>query len=871
LWDGRVEVVVNKYFFGFLICLFGQFGLAQTPFVPTKFFQVDPSGGYWGDFTDTPATRIELSFANGFYPGQTVGMETVGDFIAWHGGNVSYRLDIAFLDVNNNFIQAGPGTTAQEEGEFNNHSAPVPYQYKVFDFGNISKFVIPYNAVAMVLGMPTYVSSVNTDPDNNFGIRVTYSLIESADIYQVIKNPRLTANEFVDVVAGKNADIVVKTTPNADLEGSYIAWQSRSSASMTYYATSSTSNTNGELVFHIDPVQDDPAYLGGLTAVTVHLMSKNSSGVSVKGDKKVLYVTIRKTKKINFKFIRIKHRYRNKKYADPGYTLSKKIVDEGVAMFKLIYPVASSDVTVSYNQYMNIFGSGAVEYATTLDRVKIQKLFKSKETADRIELGAGIVSNEYFPFYNRPHTVAQADVNFPALTIATNAKFMAASHETAHVFCMRFDGQSGCSNLGGAVHAPSNEYNLEGYSNYDTEIIPSRPRGFLQNQMNIMYTEVSINSWFSPETYLSLFRRFLEENREQRVTSSKRLKIVGIIKQNDSFEVGNSFYDNLEQSNFDETGEYQIESTDLNGNVFSLERYSTNEILDSDHHEKILSFSIPDSTSIVFSKIFKLNKNKTRDFIANVVIPAEILRSKVEDIADTAIRKNPDEVRKKLLAEIKKYENEILAGKYASAKVILTKNIYSIIANELTNDFIPESDLDIGRTELSELALMSNRLLMYLPGQQSEILKNNFIGIESVDSHPGEAVKILNILEIQRAKKDYQLIVDIYFDGIKICSDIISKCSKIRSNNITSGNHSWAVKTFIVQENLWRNLNEGIEASMREIENLKILCKNEIDPIKKNEYTKRIDVLESRISILESQFISIKIKIDRDLILNFGA
>jgi hypothetical protein len=148
-----------------------------VPFTEGTFYQVDPAARYLqGDDNDTgkPATSLSLASLSAA-PGECLGLMRVGDFVT---DNSPLRPDasgdmIAVFQDGTNFLN--PGMLGNQNAEYTSPTAqgkPVDIAEDFWVPGRLIKVQIPEGATQLLLSADDVYNSDNTDPDDDFGVRV---------------------------------------------------------------------------------------------------------------------------------------------------------------------------------------------------------------------------------------------------------------------------------------------------------------------------------------------------------------------------------------------------------------------------------------------------------------------------------------------------------------------------------------------------------------------------------------------------------------------------------------------------------------------------------------------------------------------------
>ena len=715
---------------------------------------------------------------------------------------------------------------------------------------------------------------------NSISIEGIFNIL-AADIYQVIKNPILFApSTTVDLVAGKNADIIIKTDPNTAFVGSTIEWKNKTSTVTKYFGLEAgvISDANGNLTFKIDPVPADTDFVGGPTQLTITLKSFDiiSNQTVTYG---VLYkdVYIRKTKPIKIGFVQLKSK--NKVYPDPSAVGIGEIITKGIPYLKLLYPVAEGDVTW-VESFLPVWG---IEKPTELyhptyedDMVHLNDLVGKKVAPfSKVDRVVGFASNNYFDIYHRlvgTRGISYADQR-PVL-LSSSATYQVLSHELAHTYCLRYDGQSGCNsinNLNG--HSVPSSLDITGYSNKTVSELPKNQRGFLFNRKNLMdptYDSAYEYLWFSEHEYLSVFRNLLNLNKTGKA-DFLNLTISGSLIQDGTF-VNSSIYLSKNQTNaiFSNDGDYQVEAyTKLDQKIFEA-RFFPKSSFDELLFAKLISIDIPYQSNLYRIKIYKINSDNSKTLVTERFVVAEILKEAVSNLSDESIIGDPIQVRENFSNIINKIDFELSRKNISGVENFIKGDIQSLMNTYVKNVFNKQSLLETSKFDLVDASIIVRNMLENTLDSSNRADSNSFVKIELKTTPVLNSKVGLDIKKLRNVENQNQLmVVEVFYDNQKICFDEVLKCNSLDSYRLNAGVHAWSAKVFLVDKKSWVNYNAALSLYKKEFQQISTELGLEIDPSKIQILLSRQEKIQSYIQSIESFKQSLKLQIDKNINFTF--
>ncbi|MGE3260284.1 MAG: hypothetical protein AB7K68_00750 [Bacteriovoracia bacterium] len=719
-------------------------------------------------------------------------------------------------------------------------------------------------------------------------------------VFQVVENPNLCSGQYtsfcngqeVDLVAGKNADVVVSGINAAvDIAKSTMEWNGITLHPNPVITDESGSST---VTFEINPVPATSAFLG--LNKTMHVVLRNSEN-GIISERKII-VRVRKTKPLHLGFVRTGFEKGPEPKVPDEFSYETSIFG-GFPYLKQLYPAADTDFTRDF-LIGKVWGTGDVLDIQN-DR-NILKALVDKENSTEfyndttITHLVGIVSNNYFhQKFPSPHelhdSVGLANFDEPAFHVQSGL-IKSLAHELGHTFCIRFDSRTGCSPPSGEEgwHAPriidplNPQARFEGYSNYDFSIPIEIGRGKRLAQIDVMMqgqsNEYSIDPaqpyidpnpfWFSYNDYVQVFRRNIPG--PQKVTMNfpgSQILISGNISQN----VFNRFstyvlYSNREvPSNSD--GEYLVELKTISNELISSSRFAAKEDINLPGGSPELEFTVPVTANGVFVDIFRDNLNgKVK--LGSVVIPADLIDEEVKYIPDRAFIVNAISGRAKLSAEISRLRAAVLARKISLAKQILSKQLAPLASSLLVDSFLADSYLDAGKHEIGkQIAGAFVRLSALEPPVLED--PSPFVVL---DTDGGNIVGGRNRLRADFVKSpenpEYMFVYNVFYDGTRVEPKHHERYLEAESFRLVSGSHRWQVNVSLVPKRPWFALRSAIASWRQDIFDLRSRLRDENDPDRRLEIESQILILSRRIANARSQGAELEKEVGRSAEINFS-
>ena len=809
--------------------------------------------------------------------------------------NTIYFNTIAVFTNGNLQIPAGDGTTAPGVGAYNfcptsifAHEIDLPYDLNIGGYPYINeqtyKLRVPLNATNLLIAPYDCPIQDNSDPDQNYKLEIRFPIVEKVDIYQVVKNPRLNSpSTYVDLVAGKNADIVIKTAPNVNVEGSYVEWPDTfgNTNNKIFFSTATSSDaTTGEVAFQIDPVPSSANYLNGVTRPKIYLRTRNSNGTIVDSDMSESYdieTYIRKTKPMRLGFVPISGCIDDKPgqapcFSAPTSTDVTNMAKHGGDIMKAMYPVAESDFSTSIILNSDkgffvprYFGASASEIKADVSQLnKSREMFFSRDT----DFIVGVISESYrekrilkFDKTGNSESVKKYGVvglveSIPTLRqsivepkvnralFVTKDYYFALPHEVGHGMSLTHQ----CQNINPGISCPDEKNTFDGYNSSILSSDWVLPRGKVGDRDSLMrdksqfplFTnpEISIflpwmkNKWVAYSEYINLFianMNYSRADREKKLrTNSGAISVSIEINQNDY--ILTNFYFKPAGSIFTynpQFGEYQVDILNSSGNL--LYTNYVNALNNDEIENKILDFDIPIVKTAMFIKLYKLNAG-VKTLVKFLSIPAEIVQEEIKFLDPKTVNVDLGQFKNSVANEIKRYDDKLKCQNYPAARSQLSNKILSIVSQKMSVLNLPNS-LNMDKNKFESVILNSLTRVVF-PLLNSNDFYNPFIDgcLEIIGDGQSKKSKITIEFNRQPEDKEYGYTATVQFENTEIELIPINEKFFAETIPLVQGLRYWKVSTFMVNKKIYQGILNSIKQIKKTLLALNDQLNNESDP-----------------------------------------
>lgn len=704
--------------------------------------------------------------------------------------------------------------------------------------------------------------------------------IGEIDIYQVIKNPVIfSPSAAIDLVAGKNADVIFQTSLGAsvDITGTVLKWKSKDGQSvLTYSPKSNMTDSGGKIIFEIDPVPNSDKFYGGESTFDIELRKAvTSCGNNFLLGTATKRVHIRKTKPIRLEFTKI---IRPALYASPTETLMNITKTKGVELTRIMYPVADADFSVKDAPLPVIGLSGGQlsdGFITDWNSLNLSRdifnLFSSGNNTTHL---VGFVSQAYLDYHN-VDWVGVTAFKKPYFFIK-DGEISVLSHELTHTYCVRFDGKRNCD-VTEAEHTANVEHvlslnDITGliFSNYNASII-NTSRDFLQSRKNIMYTDTmdELNGvpnervfWFDEIGYLQLFYNNLE-NKNLRNLPTVVLNLSGSIDSFGKVNLQQVFLaktSSIQKINRLTTGDYKI-------NIFDkFKKLISSEYVNSDHLI-IDSRTVNTGSDLIFNseinlpiaattiEIIKVQVTKSDQSPTVVVLPVDIMLNSLKYIPDSAYKIDKSQALNQMTGYLNQAKNLILNAQTDAANNILKTKFSTTINTSIKSDFQKSSLFDAGLLEFQNMIIYSMvKLDSVKPASYSSFFEivplNNPIAFEKSKIQ----VNFLN----QPTNPESQMVFEVYFDNMPVNTVVFKNYLIAESTQLSTTSHNWQIRTYLVNKRIWNSFESNIKNWKNEKLKFQGQLEVETDPQKIQDIQNKIMTTINRISFFQSEKNNIK-------------
>lgn len=731
--------------------------------------------------------------------------------------NFNHFMKAVFVDAQGNKLSAGPRTTAPAlyyggvlSKEFGIYM-PVNPPSDAEDTSVPMKVEIPKDAAAILFGSADdiYDPRHNVDPNGDNKVDITYPIV-TADIYQVVQNPSFFPGR-IDLVSGKNADLIVKLGPNLDFTGTTLVWQSTNPAIQKIFQPESFFTGNGHvLAYKFDPVPTEQEFLNGNTTMTLIVRRPDpDNGGTITVGTKIWSIRVSKTNPIRIAYIPISGCGKaNECFNAASETVVDSMIDIAGPLTQIMYPVADSNFSSSTILSSMPLASdkagidkGVKRDLSSLNKIVYQNKL-STVVGDPFTHLVGVVDRSYFTGFHLEADTLGAANRLNKAAIVVQGVALAVPHELGHTFSL----------------SHSNVTGVEGYSN-DTIQNPSIniERGLRKDKKSLMYEYVSVpdlhDYWLTPVDYYTIYGYNLPFFNKKNAIGVG-LRITGAIDQEGELSIFNTYYINSFQSGDQQNANLVVKVLDSNRNTI-FTKFVKSEPSPELGGEDV-DFDILTPINAVYISIFKLDEgNETK--IGEVVIPADTLSEELKYIPSQAFATSASKGMSDLKSSIEKYRNELLNGQFQLAKQTLKSDVILSINNNLKSDFTSTSILDASKAILSELALSSLIRVQGISTSTDNTI-NSFAKLTHLSEPLVDQKSKIQIIPINKpSNNQYQYIYSAWFNGVKMPVKLQGSKFYVESPKLGLGVHKWSVQVYVSKTKDERAFNLTVQQYRSEI------------------------------------------------------
>lgn len=742
-------------------------------------------------------------------------------------------------------------TQTDGSGEITFNINKVPYYFLNDDYG--FKFTIRGNTTS-----GTNVQILQASYRWAFDYKLP---AESIDIYQVIKNPILYApSTTIDLVGGKNADIIVKTYPNADFSGSVVEIRETydSEVIMSVPVKNSDSGSKGELVFEIDPVPGENIRLNKSYVIVVHLKYHSPDGINVYDYKDYKFVFIHKTRKIKIGIVPIERGY----FSSSNVISMRKedaeyVVNYGSELFKIMYPVHPANYTYEILKprslglainWPDLIRSTNIDMVRDVQRtVSAVNLFLDLKVLEQVLLEENVFNSKKIDFIVGLFDQSYYDsIGFdslgmisrlfePSLGLESFQGAAAVQREAPVTYIHEF------GHLFGLMHR-KNDHD-DGYSNYNFSPDWQTDRGHMGlgvrslmedgwGFQNLWNSNSNKPKWIDRSDYIRVFRRFIENNlMESKSTTAYGIKITGIIKDNTYLSLGSQLYENY-ASNKSQINNYRYTLMIKNSN--NVELYSIgiqDSQINTNDNLTIFTASVPLISNSQYFEIFDNYLSKT---IHKGNLSYELLISKLYSLSEKSV-KNGDVISfvKDYKKTVERFSDQSKCIGEVSRKHLITGNLLDLVNSRLIDS--PDDEILVsGRTSFTKLI---KKLLDIMYSDINDDLVSNKLAYYCVQNEVNHELKKIEIFTSKKPiNKNYIFLIEMLsdnqiFDLRELKEDLLLR--NFSKNNLT-------YKLYLVQRKIFSNaqklfVENGIGNYDLKVNNLKKYLKNDLVEIESSD------------------------------------
>ena len=868
---------MKKIIFLVLSFLIGNAGAEEvysyTPYVlgldiGRQLFPISPTGSFLPtslttypnyppyDIAPDAATAIDVSHLPA---GTLIRVKRVGavKFAPSWSDETIYTM-IVFANANGDHIPAGQKSNAWTFGPV--HFCPTfpgtsivdfPYDMNISGQGidNENSYIleVPVGAAKLLVAPADCPSQDNSDPNGDYKLEVSYPIVEKIDIYQVVKNPILFApSTTIDLVAGKNADIVVKTAPNINVEGSYIEWKSTDgllTKTFNLKPGQTTSTASGDVTFYIDPVPKEADFINGETQPRVFLRGKNISGIVVDLDTSVIgeiKTKIHKTKPIRLGFVPISGGYGIANGAFVGATKGNAqfLATIGGELVRALYPIADEDYsyTVSEPRSIGLPSLYAVGQGTVISKIlaafnvfaDIGSLYKLKFFLDRnlpseakISHIIGVATSSYLTFKG-------PDIGFGVAPFIPNEiAQMSGTTAGGGAAIVQFDAQTTLAHELGHLFAASHNSGLHGddttedvYNSFSLPASWDLTRGPLGTVQTLMaesagyvgyWDKIMLSKpirWFSFDDYIKVFKNNLFYTRSNKMRSfSEAIRIEGYFDTQNEFKILNTYLLKNLDVYLNASGLFVAEIKDYKDNTIAS-FYEKETHLNVDN-TRVLSFSVGIPQNAMSIVLFEY-VNGVKKKIGQVTLPSDMIKEEIKYAPESVLNNiTYDHLRDKISKSISALDKSIQCRSFSEAKQILSTELIPIVKSTLKVKASNASEIDADSFIFNDRIL--NSLVRVTKALPSNILPNLYV---STCLDIGNGIGSYSNLTVTKNKKmdnpNYVYRIRAWFDNNEIYIKDQQENMVVKSPEQTLGLHQWTVKTYMVDKKQERSILTAI-------------------------------------------------------------
>lgn len=887
-----------------------------------KFFKVNSRGTYYSNVqggSESP-TRIELSsIAGNIQPGTILKVKTLGGYSCCGNfdpsqdpDDASFNVTVVFVNASGGYIYPGPRSTAYPAF---NSSLPYDILEDVVLNQNLQSLEVPAGAVAILTAPDDFYFLDNNDANGNFGIEFGFSIIDKIDIYQVVKNPILnTKSTTIDLVAGKNADIVVKTLPNLNVEGSYIEWKSPNGLLTKTFNVKSgqtSSTASGDVTFYIDPVPTESAFLNMGSSPIVHLRGKNSSGVVVDIDESGqsdLQVRPHKTKDIKLNFTALVGCTDDKSAPCFAPTTDQQVNDMityGVPLTNAMFPVREGGISYSKEKSSKVLGRNSLPVILlpelsvfdgdlfTIDKNYFLNLVGLSLT-NKINYTVGLGTKEYFLYRESKDTVGWAyeipGAN-PVMPLKVNSIlvnegfYYTLPHELGHMNGLIHsceDTTSQCP-YNKILDSYSNSIQLQNISSFDItrgEILSTgetvgvelmrSSTGFWgfnpRIQPNPDYNKSFDKKWMSFDEYIKVFKNLIDDNKKEIRVLTPKLHITGIFDQN-SLKLFNTYKYNDNSPNVLSFGDLLVKTKTINNN--ELQSIFTKKASASESKNQIVSFDLNWNENAFFGEILD---SVTGVSLSKFIIPTKLIEEEIKYIDRSMVKSGIDYylLLKLMTDKIQMAESAILNKSYGSAITYLNDFI-GLINYGLTNSQAKGNSDSVLVDKSKFLRIADESKINIVNALNSTGLAQN-IFIDFKLSQERKVHKKTRVEIIFPKKPDNQTMIfsaEGRLNDVKVDFIENSTLKYFEATIQTIGQNVWKLRPYLIVKKEYETVKAAVLKYNSEIIRLRSELFNEPDLIVKQEIQNQINQRQRYIDGLNSSIENKKIYLGTEVQIEF--
>jgi len=661
-------------------------------------------------------------------------------------------------------------------------------------------------------------------------------------VWQVIKDPTLPSPDgvggIIDLVAGKNADVVVTATPNQDVTNSTVTLCGHTFGPSTNFADKVT----GSVDFQLSPVPTDSKCVNVVSTMQAQLLDINNHGVGAAS----IQVHPRTLVAIHPVFV------------------SLDVPSSDPSKFPVVQPPSSSDMNISqgdgYTFLNNLFPIGeaytpeisnipvhgeAAENSARIDstfddRQALAALVDKTNASQFYQQGItnviGLVSSAYFPA-KEPGMGRVGESELHSISAEVTAGDVASLvHEFGHMYCLRYDNQTGCDfinyNTSSDPTANARLYHNQdgadnsgkylGFSNKtfgDSSYPYSTGYQFQRGQF--AYSESLLvpaihpspaGYWLNSKEYLQLFDVLLPEKQTVPGTSPPTFLGAGSLDATGSFVPSSTYImDNPRSVPTNPNGSFSVVVQDAGRKTLYSGNYEVNSAPDNPTALE-LSFTVPMPANGVFVTASQIGSKRFISTPAVIVVPAEVISDGLKNVPDAALVGDPATTRAALANDIAQYRTFLLSGQLNLANNYLQSTLSPDVGNSISTNYASSSLLDIGRSEMNELLLTSQlRVYAAIQGTSTPPV-NPFISLVVSGGQSAGETSNLDVRQVVApTDKDHIFLYQIYFNGEKVQTQSSDYPKIIRSAALRIGPQFWEVQTFLISRADWLRHERNLE------------------------------------------------------------